>query len=141
MDKPGEDEAAAAGDASASPPDVPGGDAACVDGATAVGFVSAADLPPSLGAASFFLAPPPCAGCLAALAARCCSCKARRSALLSLGFLGGITSPGGGPFFSFFSGGSPPPVVAAAASDMADEYWNNELTQKDVWIIGETPFG
>lgn len=35
-----------------------------------------------------------------ALAARCCSCKARRSALVNLGFLGGTTKPAGGPFFS-----------------------------------------
>jgi len=76
----------------------------------------------------------------AALAARCCSCKARRSALVNFGFLGGITKPSGIAFFGL-SPFLPVPSFAAAdggggCSDMMllmydDEYMLGSRTRND----------
>ena len=57
-----------------------------------------------------------------ALAARCCSCSSRRSALLSLGFLGGMTRLAG-LLFSFL-GPSVAAAVGGADGSMVDgEGW------------------
>lgn len=58
-----------------------------------------------------------CGGCFAAFSARCCSCSARRSALVSLGFGGGMTKPGGGPLVFALAGGL---VVASCSPAPAD---------------------